>query len=141
MALVVPDTAEVVMLRYIVNHMSQDGGVGPSGGQRALRLFTNDITPDDDTVIGDLTQATESGYAPVTLTGSNWSFGEVGGEQTASHPARTLTFSTGVTVFGYYVTTTEVTPKLLWVERWTDGPYEVPSGGGEIRVTPQLSLK
>ncbi len=35
-------------------------------------FFTNDIVPDGDTVLGDLTEATFGGYTRLTLTRSTW---------------------------------------------------------------------
>ena len=38
-------------------------------------------------------------------------------------------FTATATVYGYYITTTEVSPKLLWVER-APSVYIMPSDGG-----------
>jgi hypothetical protein len=141
MSLVVPNTADVLMLQYIINQQAQDGGSAPSGGQRLLRLFTNNITPGKNTVIGDLTEATQAGYSPITLTGTNWTVGTSGGVSSASYPQQIFTFTAIATVYGYYVTTSEATPQLLWVERFTVSPYVLPTtDGGQIAITPKITL-
>jgi hypothetical protein len=58
----------------------------------------------------------------------------------ATYSEQTFTFTAAVTAYGYYITTTEVTPNLLWVERFSDGPYTLPAGGGDIAITPRLTL-
>ena len=42
-----------------------------------------------------------------------------------------------VSVYGYFVTNNAGTV-LLWAERFTDGPYNLPSGGGSIKITPSI---
>ena len=141
MSLVVPNVGDVLMLQYIVNAIGQDGNAAPSGGQRLLRLFTNNLTPGKNNVIGDITEATSpTGYAPITLTGGNWTVASSGGVNSAVYSQQTFPFTTGVTIYGYYVTTTEVTPKLLWAERFSVAPYTLPSDGGEIAVNPYFAL-
>jgi hypothetical protein len=140
MSLVVPNTADILMLEYILNIVAQDGGAAPAGGERCLRLYTNNLSPGKSNVIADITQATAAGYSSITLTGAEWTTSSVANVNTAEYSQQTFTFTTGVTVYGYYVTTTEVTPKLLWVERFSTAPYILPAGGGEIAISPRLVL-
>jgi len=131
MALVVPNQGEVEMLARILNKNT------PYDVE--LRLFVNDITPDENTVIGDLTESTGDGYSPQTLSGANWTISTDGsGVTTAEYPQVTFTYTGAeANVYGYYVTSNGV---LLWAERFSDGPYTIPSGGGEIKVTPKITL-
>lgn len=140
MAAIITNTAEILMLKFIVNILAQDGGAPSSGGDRRLRLYKNDIDPTAVSVIGDLTEATEAGYAFIALTGTSWSTTTTSGVGLAFYSQRTFTFTTAATLYGYYVTTAEVSPQLLWVQRFTDGPYTLASGGGEVGVTPQLAF-
>lgn len=138
MALVVPDTAEILMLQYLVNMLSTDGTAGPSGGHRLLRLFTNNATIDDSITFGGLTEATATGYTPFTLVGSSWTTTQSVGVTTAVYSEQTFTFTTGVTVYGYYVT--NLGSSLLWVEKFSGAPFTLPAGGGEIAITPKVTL-
>lgn len=138
MALVVPDTAEILMLQYLVNMLSTDGTAGPSGGHRLLRLFTNNATIDDSITFGGLTEATATGYAPFTLVGSSWTTTQSVGVTTAVYSEQTFTFTTGVTVYGYYVT--NLGSSLLWVEKFSGAPFTLPAGGGEIAITAKVTL-
>lgn len=141
MALVVPDIAEILMLQYIVNMIGQDGNAAPSGGHRLLRLFTNNLTPGESTVLGEVTEASgTTGYAPVTLVGSSWTTTQTNGTTTAVYSEQTFTFTTNVTIYGYYVTTIEGSPRLLWLERFSGAPFTLPEGGGQIGITPKLTL-
>jgi hypothetical protein len=141
MSLVVPNTANILMLQYIVNIIGQDGGTAPSGGDRMLRLFTNNLTPGKSTVLGDVVEAEPStGYTSHLMPGGDWTTTSSGGVNMASYNEHTFSFTNGITVYGYYVTTIEGTPKLLWIERFTTAPYVLPSGGGEISITPRFTL-
>lgn len=130
MPLVTPDVGEILMLQYIVNMVSPDN--------RILRLFKNDVTPSDSTVIGGLTQADQAGYVPITLTGSNWTTTQSVGVTTAVYSEQTFTFTTAATIYGYYVANTS--GDLLWVERFSGAPFQLPDGGGQIAVTPKITL-
>lgn len=139
-SLVVPNTADVLMLQYILNAIAQDGNAAPAGGERVLRLYTNNVSPAKTTEIEDLTEATQAGYTAITLTGTNWTFASSSeGSNSAVYSEQTFNFTTAVTAYGYYVTTSEVTPQILFVERFTDGAYVLTSGGGQITVSPILT--
>jgi hypothetical protein len=122
------------MLKSILNHTV------PSNVQ--LHLFTNDHTPVEATVIGNLTEAIQAGYAAITLTGTSWTVATVGDVTTASYAIRTFTFSgVGANVYGYYITDTDGTPNLLWLERFSDAPFVIPSSGGTISITPTITME
>lgn len=151
MALVVPNDSEILLLQYIVNSTNTDGTLPSatvstySGGNRVLHLFTNNATPQETTTLGGITEATAAGYAAVTLLGTSWSIGtDGGGVTTASYSEITFTFTTAVTCYGYYITTSSTYSggvKLLWLERFTGAPFILPSGGGQIAITPKVSLE
>lgn len=138
MSLVVPNIADLQMLKYVVNFIATDGDTPPSGGNRLLRLYTNNLTPGKSTVLGDITEATEAGYAPLVLVGTNWTIATNLGVNTASYALQTFTFTEAVTAYGYYLTTQD--DELLWVEKFSDGPYTLPSDGGQMAVTPKLNF-
>lgn len=137
-SLVVSNQSELLMLQLLVNMIGQDGGAAPAGGNRLLKLFANDYTPDETTSLGNLTETTIAGYAVVTLVGSSWTTTHVTGVSTAVYSEQTFTFSTGATIYGYYVTTLG-TPALLWSQRFDGAPYALPNTGGQIGVAPRVS--
>lgn len=72
-----------------------------------LRLFQNNITPDDDTVLADFTEATFGGYAAVAITRA-----AMGAPAISSHvaystksvaPVFTCTSGSAQTVYGWYL--------------------------------------
>ena len=138
MSLVVPNIADLQMLKYVVNYIATDGDTAPGGGNRLLRLYTNNLTPGKSTVIGDITEATEAGYAAIVLAGPSLTIATSLGVNTASYALQTFTFTEAVTAYGYYVTTQD--DDLLWVEKFSDGPYTLPSEGGQMAVTPKLNF-
>ena len=132
MALVCPDVkGEILLLQYIVGMVNADNPV--------LHLYGNDITPSDSTVIGDLTEvAGATGYASVTLLSANWTTTQSGGVTTAVYSEQTFTFTTDATSYGYYVT--DESNNLLWLERFSGAPFDIPDGGGTISITAKLTL-
>jgi hypothetical protein len=132
MALVCPDVwGEILLLQYIVGMVNADNPV--------LHLYANDITPSDSTVKGDLTEvATGTGYRAITLLSSNWTTVQAAGVTTAVYSEQTFTFATDATAYGYYVT--DQSNKLLWLERFSGAPFDIPDGGGTISVTTKLTL-
>jgi hypothetical protein len=131
MALVVPDVGEVILLTRIITTENSK-----------LRLFSNDLTPDDDSVIASFTECSGNGYATITLTGSisapTWSVATALGVTTASYAAQVFTMTGALTAYGYYVTDNAGTG-LLWAERFTGAPFVIPAGGGTITVTLNIT--
>lgn len=131
MSLIVPaSVGEILMLQYITGMVN--------AGNPVVHLFTNDLTPTNTTTIGDLVQASATGYLPVTLVSSNWTTTQVAGVTAAVYSERAFSFATSVVAYGYYVTTTS--NQLLWLERFSGAPYSIPDGGGQINVGAKLTL-
>lgn len=132
MALVCVDVwGEILLLQYIMGIVSATNKV--------LHLYANDVTPSDSTVLGDLTEvAGSTGYTPITLATTGWTTTQSSGVTTAIFSQQTFTFSTDATSYGYYVTDT--VNRLLWIERFTNAPFEIPDGGGTISITTKLTL-
>tara|TARA_Y100000034_G_scaffold128166_1_gene182316 strand:+ start:153 stop:554 length:402 start_codon:yes stop_codon:yes gene_type:complete len=132
MALVCPDQkGEILLLQYIVGMVNADNPV--------LHLYANDITPSDSTVIGNLTEvAGATGYAAITLLSAQWTTTQSGGITTAVYSEQTFTFTTDATSFGYYIT--DESANLLWLERFSGAPFDIPDGGGTISITTKLTL-
>jgi hypothetical protein len=130
MALVVPNVGEVKLLSYMLNIIAPPNTV--------LHLYSNNLTPSATSVYADCTEVSASGYAAVTLTSATWTVATSAGVATASYPEITFTFSTSATVYGYYVTDTST--NLLWLERFTAAPFQLPSSGGQILITSTISL-
>ena len=132
MALVVPDLGEVRLLNYIVNKVSPTNLV--------LHLYSNSLTLSTETFsTGSFTQATATGYSSVTLTGAGWNASTVGGISSALYDnGITFSFSVGQDIQGYYVTDTS--NNILWAEEFPGAPFQLPVGGGDIAVRPQVQL-
>lgn len=132
MALICPDQkGEILLLQYIVGLVD--------AGNPVLHLYRNDnFTPSDSTTITDLLEVTSSGYAAITLVSSNWTTTQNAGVTTAVYSEKTFSFNTNATSYGYYVTDT--TNQLLWFERFSGAPFEIPDGGGSISITSKLTL-
>lgn len=130
MALLVPDAGEVKLLQKMLNNVAADNV--------KIHLYSSNTTPAEADLVASYTLITNP--AAITLTGANWTVATVTGTTTASHPQQTFTFVGAATVYGYVVTDNGGT-NLLWSERFTDGPYTIPSGGGSIKISPKIQLE
>jgi len=107
-------------------------------GSMTLRLFTNDYTPVKASTEANLTEATGNGYATKTLTGGSWTI-TPGTPTSAAYAQQTFGFTGALgNVYGYYVTR-DTDGKLMFAERFSNGPYNVQQNGDQIKVTPQFT--
>ena len=101
-----------------------------------LRLFVNDITPQEFHDASSYVEAEGSGYSPVVLRGDDWTI-----EEMAKHKGHTFRFTSALgDVFGYYLTR-EKSRALVSAGRFFDGPYNVAQVGDKIQVVPFLSTE
>jgi len=93
-------------------------------------LFTNDFTPDRDTVLADLTEAAWTGYAYVDVAPGDFATSGVAGH-VGYIQAPPITFDNGSgadqSAYGYYVTNVAGT-KLLAAARFDSAPITKPDG-------------
>ena len=126
MALLVPNVGEDEMLERIVNGTDKLN----------LHLYSDEITPVEASTTASFTECTGSGYALKALT-ATWT---VAGDPTeASYAQQSFDFTGSQTVHGYYLTNSG-NSILMWAEKFTDGPYNIPSGGGSVKITPKIQL-
>lgn len=133
MAIIVPDTAEIVLIKAALNHTAAE--------DQTLKLFVNNITPDGDTVVGDFTEATGGGYAAKSLTGTSWTVTtNASDEGEATYAAQTFTFTgaltTNTTIYGYYVVQAS-SGALLWCERFAS-TFTPAVNGDALTFTPKF---
>lgn len=130
MSLLVPNQGEDLALKALLNHTA--------GQNLVLRLFTNNKTPAETDTEADYTEASGNGYAALTLTGSSWVF-TPGAPSSAAYAQQTFTFSGALgNVYGYYMT--QVTSgKLVYAERFSNGPYNIQNAGDQVKITPAIT--
>jgi hypothetical protein len=131
MTLLVPNAAEDVMLQNILNKTAPQN--------QTLKLFKNNMTPAETDTEATYTEADFTGYVPIALTGASWTI--TPGNPTSAAAAEQTFTSTAVqsqNVYGYYVIQT-TSGKILWAERFTNGPYLIQNIGDLIKVTPQFT--
>jgi len=137
MALKVINEGEREMLNRIV---------GDTGDTIWLRLFDNNMTPDEADSGDSYTESGGTGYAQIPLYGDSWTIATAAGDTTAAtYAEQTFTYSAGDTLYGYYIVEEagyeDGDSVILIAERFTDGPYTVPGGGGTVKVTPRIQLE
>lgn len=105
-------------------------------------LYTNDITPDQDTTLADLTEASWPDYAPLRISG--WTPSVVSGIYAVSTADQVLwTRGTGgdpAQVFGYWVSDLK-TGAMLWVERRPQGPLPMAAASDQVLLLPRVTLR
>jgi len=105
-----------------------------------MKLFTNDITPDRDTVVADLTEAAWTGYAGQGLSFGEWNnAGFIGHVAFLSAPDRTFanTSASPVTTYGYWIETSG--GEILVCSRFDPAPKTLDALTGELDVTPIIA--
>lgn len=134
--IVVPDIAGLELLKKVLN----DENV-------ILKLYKNNYTPDEDSLLSSFTDANFDGYVQKTLVTASWAIPTsespvapcVDNEAVSTYAEQSWTCGTaGNTVYGYYVVGVTST-KLLWVDS-----FSVPRalGDGDIlRIIPKLQLR
>lgn len=130
MAGIIPNEGEEDMLDVLL------------AGNLVLRLFKNNFTPSDSSVLADFTEADFPGYAAITLTGGSWTT-TPGAPSIATYAAQTFTAtaSGSQTIYGYYITRT-ATGRVWMAERFPAAQIAAISAAGQTRIiNPKLSLK
>lgn len=139
MAIVVPNISDQYMLGIILNKITGDGSPPVPGGNKKLKLFSNNLVPSKTTVLGDVTETTAPGYSSIILNGANWSTSNVGGNNIAEYPTQTFIITSNASIFGYYLTDSSDS-NLIWLERFSTAPFQLPGGGGVITITLKITL-
>lgn len=131
MPLVVPDVGELYILAAWIS------GFPPSS--LFVRLYQNNYTPLDSTILSDLTVATFSGYSQQSVT--------LGTPTEVANKAKTVGTApqvfthngggTSNTIYGYYVVDTS-TGDLVWVERFGSSQI-MTNNGDQISITIQFT--
>jgi hypothetical protein len=139
MALNVNNVAEQEMLLRIV------GGTDPTsaGDTLMLRLYDADKTPGEGDTFLDYSESDGDGYAAIALLGDSFTIDTgIGDTSYATYAQQTFTYTGGDTLYGYHVTTVNGAGDtiLYFAEKFSDGPYTIPSGGGTIKITPRVQL-
>lgn len=128
MALLLVNQGESIMLEALVNKTAPQTLV--------LKLFKSDTTPSEAHTEANYTEADFTGYSAVTLTGASWSVSGTSPTQ-ISYAEQTFTSSAGSQdqdVYGYYIVQSS-SGKLVWAERFSNGPYNIANNGDQIKVT------
>jgi hypothetical protein len=123
-----PNSGITITLQNLLNYSVPEDQV--------LRLFINDINPDITSVTSDFMEVKGSGYEPIKLKGKSWQFSIV----SAEYSAQEFIFTGEIGyIYGYYITQ-QNSNKLLWAERFDEGPFEIRNEGDRIIVEPSISM-
>lgn len=100
-----------------------------------LKLYSNDVTPEDDSTASTFTECTASGYSAKTLSAGGATV--TGGDPTsAAYAPQTFTLTGAATVYGYYVV--NGSNDVEWAERLPN-VYTCSGDGGSLSITPRVT--
>jgi hypothetical protein len=105
-----------------------------------MRLFKNDFTPLETSVVGDLTVADFTGYADATLASGDWTLSGTS-PNLATAAVKTFTSSAGSQnqdIYGWYLVTA-TDNELIVAERFSDAPKNIANNGDAISVIARLT--
>jgi len=131
MGLLVPSIGERTIGQYFTNF------VAPTDVK--YHLYTNNHNPAAGDTVLSYTECTDVNYAAVTLTGANWVWATAGGVTTGTYAQQTFNFAAGNSIFGYYVTD-NANVTLLWAEAFGGGPIVYGTLGGQLLLTPSITV-
>jgi len=104
-----------------------------------IGLYTAPTTePSETAVLADLTEHSGDGYARIALSRGTWTVLN----SVASYAEQTFDASGGDwgNCYGYFIaTSSDGSGKLMFIEQFSDGPYDV-SDGDSIKITPNITL-
>ena len=135
-ATIVPNEGELVLLDYMLR-------LTTNNDEQVLRLFQNDVTPDQDTTDGTFTEANFQGYESVTLVRGDWDAATTNqsGRAESRYSNAPLTFTctgTGNTIYGYWVETADPSPTVLYAQKFDNMK---PMGNGDsLNINPIFSI-
>lgn len=98
-----------------------------------LHLFSNNITPIKSNSIRHYTQP--KGYTPSALYDVFWQI-----EDNIAYIEEEIIFNYPLEekIYGYF---TSLDAKLLWAERFKEGPYSISKVGDKIKIDIRLMIK
>lgn len=105
-----------------------------------FHLFENNFTPDRDTELADLTEASWAGYTSIDVSSGDWTLLAIAAhvQKAVASPIVFLNTSGGnVQAYGYYVTDTGEA-ELLAAARFDLAPITLVATTGTLPVTPFL---
>lgn len=111
---------------------------GAEAQELVLRLFTNDVTPDESSVRGDFVEADGSGYAPIPLAAGSWMLTEAPPWE-AHYPEQTFLFTGPLGEVAGYFLTQAATGVVAAAERFKVA-YPIRAEGDHIQVASALKM-
>lgn len=123
---IITDNGKAAFLNYILNKSI------PS--TLKLHLYKNSVTLSTSLILSNITENNETGYNAISLLPNNWTVNA----GSASFPQQKFSFTAPATIYGYYITDANNT--ILILINALNDPVVLPSIGGDVLVTPSLSL-
>jgi len=131
MALVALNQGERTILKLMLGQLA--------AGTFQLRLYTNNFTPAETSVNGDVTECAVAGYSALALATTGWTVSTVTDTSAAFFAQQTFTFSTSTTIYGYHYTHPSDSGNVLIAEKFASA-FTFGDGGGKLEFVPRIEL-
>lgn len=109
----------------------------------SLHLFANDVIVSKDLNLENLEEVTGGGYSPKELESLNWILTSNSKDvNSLTYPTQFWNFKDKVgNVYGYFVAKQTITgQKLMWSQKFEEGPFDIQIAGDVIKLTPIIEL-
>ncbi len=131
MSLVVTDAGENLLLEWSVKS---------TGESLKLNLYSNNYTPVSTSTDSNFTVASFTGYAEKTIARTDWGSASTNGNDKGEITATALSWTptTTQTIYGYFVTPSSDSTKVLWAEKFSTSVSL--SNGDTFVLNPKLTF-
>lgn len=109
-------------------------------GAQTIKLYTNNVTPDENSTASSFTELSLFRYTPITMSRLGWTITQESGVTIATQTAQVFSFEgeVPITVYGYYIVDA-LSGVLLGAEKFAI-PQIISNVHDEITVVPTFTL-
>jgi hypothetical protein len=138
MALILTDLGADQILKAYFNN------AWPTSKNLKLRLYCNNYTPVDTSVLGSFTEAAGGGYAAISLANGSWTVTTGNDPSDAVYAEQTFTFTgaltTNTTVYGYYLEDNDGSTGAPVFAELLGTPFVPANNGDTLKLTIKFQL-
>ena len=138
MALILTDLGADQILKAYFNNTF------PASKDYKLKLFANNYTPVDTSVLGSFTEAAGGGYASISLTNGSWTVTPADDPSDAVYAEQTFTFTgpltTNTTIYGYWVEDNAGSTGVAVFAELLATPFVPANNGDTLKLTIKFQL-
>lgn len=138
MAIILTDLGcDQIMKAYYNNNF-------PASKNHKLRLFSNDYTPVETSVLGNFTEVTGGGYAAISLLNGSWTITPANDPSDAIYAEQTFTFTGTIggtgNIYGAYLEDNDGSSGVVIIAERFATPFTPVNNGDTLKVNVKFQL-